>query len=70
MCEFSHESVLHSFSRIAVWLCNFLAKNISAKAARKMLMKLTTGVDFTNILSAAFKHPDPKSAKNKHKRFT
>jgi len=47
-----------------------LAKNISAKAARKMLMKLTTGVDFTNILSAAFKHPDPKSAKNKHKRFT
>jgi len=29
-------SVLHSFSLVTAWLCNFGAKNISAKAARKM----------------------------------
>jgi len=39
---------LCSFSLITVWLCNFLAqkywhKNIGAKAAHKMLIKLTTG---------------------------
>jgi hypothetical protein len=32
----------------------FLQKNIAAKAAHKMLVKLTTGVNFTNILHAAF----------------
>ena len=29
-----------------------------------MLMKLTTGVNFINILQAAFAHADPKSVKN------
>ncbi len=29
-----------------------------------MLMKLTIGVNFTNILRAAFTHEDPKIAKN------
>jgi len=28
-----------------VWFCNFWQKNIVAKAARKMLMKLTTVID-------------------------
>ncbi len=40
---FLYESVLLSFSLVTVWLCNFLRKNISAKAACKMLMKLTIG---------------------------
>jgi len=39
-----------SFSLFTVWLCNFCCKNMSAKAARKMLVKLTTCVNFTNIL--------------------
>ncbi len=33
------------------------------KAAGKMLVKSTPGVDFTNILRAAFPRVDPKSAK-------
>jgi hypothetical protein len=36
-----YETILHSFSLVTVWLCNFWCKNIGAKAARKMLMKLT-----------------------------
>jgi len=35
------------------------------KAAHKMLVKLTPGVDLTNILLAAFTCKDPKSAKRK-----
>jgi len=33
------------------------------KAAHKMLVKLTPGVNFTNILHAAFIRPYPKSEK-------
>ncbi len=33
------------------------------KAAHKMLMKLTPGIDFTNILWATFKHKDPITTK-------
>jgi len=33
------------------------------KARVKTLMKLTPGVNFTNILSKAFTHADPKSTK-------
>jgi len=33
------------------------------KALRKMLVKLTPGVDFTNILRKAFTGTDPESAK-------
>jgi len=41
-----------------------LAKNSYKKHARKKLMKLTAGgVNFTNILRAAFTSADPKSAK-------
>jgi len=39
------------------------------KVARKMLMKLTTGVDFINILRVAFTPTDLKSAK-KTENFT
>jgi hypothetical protein len=28
-----------------------------------MFVKLTTGVNFINVLQAAFTHPDPESAK-------
>jgi len=47
---FSYEGAFHSFSLIIVWFCNFWWKNIGAKAACKMLMKLTTEVNFINIL--------------------
>jgi len=40
-----------------------LYKSLSyKKAGHKMLVKLTPGVDFTNILPAAFTNADPKSA--------
>jgi len=45
-------SALCSFSLITFWLCDFWQKNIGAKTARKMLMKLTscqTKTGFTNI---------------------
>jgi len=37
-----------------IWLCNFWRKNIGAKAVCKMLMKLTIGVNFINILRLPF----------------
>jgi len=39
------------------------SKSIGAKATCKMLVKLTPGVNFTNVLNKAFMHGDPKSAK-------
>ncbi len=48
--SFTYLSVLQRFSLLAIWFCSFLWKNISAKAACKMLMKLITDkVNFTNI---------------------
>ncbi len=45
------ESVFHSFSPLKFWPWNFLGKNnISAK----MLVKLTKGVDFTNMFTKSF----------------
>ncbi len=44
---FLFESVLHSFSLLTVWFCSFWRKNIGKKAARKILMKLTTGHLYT-----------------------
>jgi len=41
-----------------------LLRSTGAKAAHRRLMKLTPGVDFINILRAAFMHADPNSAKN------
>jgi len=49
---FSYESVLGSFSQFGLEI--FWRKNIGAKAAYKMSMTLTTGVNFVNILPLAF----------------
>jgi len=38
---FLYKSVSSSFSLLTFWVCNFLAKNIGTKAARKVLIKLT-----------------------------
>ena len=45
--------------------CTYIVrlKEIGAKAACKMLVKLTPGVNFTNVLQAAFTSADPKSTK-------
>jgi len=48
----SYESVSHLLSLLAVWLCNFLAKEYWSKSM--MLGKLTTGINFIYILCAAF----------------
>ena len=40
---FSHESSLCSFYVLTIWVCNFLVKGFGAKAAHKMLVKLTPG---------------------------
>ena len=38
--------------------------SVCVGAARKMFMKLTPGLNFINILWAAFTHTDPESVKN------
>jgi len=48
---FLYKSALRSFSPFTVRLCKFFGKEYRRKS--KMLMKLTTGVNFTNILGAA-----------------
>ena len=47
---FSYKSLLSSFSVDKLRFDFFWRKDIGAKAARKTLVKLTTGVNFTNIL--------------------
>jgi hypothetical protein len=47
-CAFFVQKCLRSFSLVTVWLCNFWSKEIGAKAAHKMLMKLTT--DWTRLV--------------------
>jgi len=52
---FLYKSYLRCFFSLTVFLCNFfgariLGQNLLVKPACKMLMKLTTGVNFTNIL--------------------
>ncbi len=47
------------FSSIYVptdWFCNFDVKDIVEKAVRKLLVKLTKGVNVTNSLRAAFSY--------------
>ena len=54
---FYYKNVLRSFTTklTTVCVCNFLVKkNIVKKAARKLLMKLTIGVNFTNIVLEVF----------------
>jgi hypothetical protein len=45
---------LRSFSLFTAWLFIFWHKEIGAKVAYKMLVKLTAGVNFINILGANF----------------
>jgi hypothetical protein len=40
---FSYESFLHHFYVLTIWVCNFWQKDFGAKAAHKMLVKLTPG---------------------------
>ncbi len=49
-----YKSVKSNFSLVTVRLSNFLRKNIDTKAAHKMLMKLTTSVNFINVLLEPF----------------
>jgi hypothetical protein len=51
---FSYKSILGSFSLVTVKFETFRRKITGAKAAHKMLMKLTTGVNLINISRAAF----------------
>jgi len=41
----------------------FVKKNFGAKALRKMVMKFSIGVNFINIIQAAFARTNPKSTK-------
>jgi len=43
-----------AFSLLTIWLYIFWQKNIGAKAAHKMFVKLITLVNFTNFFGAAF----------------
>jgi len=38
-------------------------ENRCKKAAHKLMIKLTPGVNYNKGLQAAFEHPDPKRAK-------
>jgi len=64
---FLYESASCSFSLVMFWLKHsfviFGAKFLYKKCACKMLMKLTPGVNFINILLAAFIRADFKSTK-------
>jgi len=54
---FSYKSTLCGFSLIIVWLnCNFFRKNICTKAARKMMMKLTSGGQFNGYSKSSLVH--------------
>jgi len=55
--------IVQLLSNYSLALQFFWWKKIGPKAAREMLMKLTTGVNFINILCIAFMRADPKSAK-------
>jgi len=53
---------LSTFSLIVIGFAFFWKKNIGAKAACKMLVKLTKGVNFINILSAHFSYKSELSS--------
>ncbi len=48
--SFLYESVLRSFYVLLVRVCTFCPENIGKKAAFKILVKLTTSVNFTNSI--------------------
>jgi len=53
---FIQKCFAHHFSNnsLALYFAIFWQKNIGAKAAREMLVKMTTCVNFINVLKAAF----------------
>jgi hypothetical protein len=54
--HFLYKSASHSFSLITVRIFTFWSQNIGAKCECKMLMKLTPGVNFINIIRANFSY--------------
>jgi len=57
--RFSYESVSSNFSLVTFWQKSTFVQ----KRVHKMLMKLTQGVNFINILCEAFTHTDTKRTK-------
>jgi hypothetical protein len=51
---FYYQSSLCTFYVFTIMFVIFWQKDFGAKAAHKMLVKLTPGVNFTNTLRAAF----------------
>jgi len=70
-CQF-HQHFTHTFfvrkcfSLVTFWQQKALSYK---KCVQKMLMKLTAGVKFINVLQAAFSCVDPKSTKNAVESF-
>jgi hypothetical protein len=50
---FSYQSSLRTFYVLTIWVCIFWRKDFGAKAAHKMLVKLTPGVWKTQAFSLA-----------------
>jgi len=61
--NFSYKRLFVSFFYIHVTREKLLKQCLYKKLVRKMLIKLTTGVNFNNNLRAAFLREYPKSAK-------
>jgi len=61
--NFLYERYFGSFFYIHVTREKLPKWHLYKKFVRKMLMKLTIGVNFTNVLQAALSGTDPKSAK-------
>jgi len=57
---FTVESVLHSFSLLQFGFVVFGRKNIGEKAARKMLMKLTTAIHYLRAYLHLKGHKDKR----------
>jgi hypothetical protein len=62
-CVTLFQEAISSTSPITFSFVIFWRKNIGEKGVRKMLMKLTLGLNFINILRTAFMLVDPKSKK-------
>jgi len=56
MSNVLYENVMQSFSLHVVNVCNFSLKEYFRKNARKMLVKLTTGVNFINVKHTNFSY--------------
>jgi hypothetical protein len=50
---FSYQSTLRTFYVLTIWVCKFWQKDFGAKAAHKMLVKLTRGTTAVPTTSGA-----------------